>query len=159
MVFHFARRTARNFKGPSSFRNLISDHTLPQCSLRWKRRISPMCVVWSALSRPKDPLFVGGSPSSGNRDAEDGRPDSSPAGRTRTSRTTARRSPHTSFHVATSSAPCLIRVFGPKNSCLSHCQGQKNITILLKRASCRHTRAGIFRSLLVSAPGDVTRVC
>src|ERR1700691_17115 len=76
--------------------------------------ISSICVASSASNRLKIFFSCGGSPSSGNRDAEDSFPDSGDAAGVSVSLTSAGRSSHTSSQVATSFAPCLISVFGPQ---------------------------------------------
>jgi len=90
----------------------------------------------------------GASAWSGNRDAEDGSPDSGGGGGVSASLTSAGRSSHTSSHVATSSAPCLISVIGPPGIHVCNIAGHgENITVLLQRTTRRDPCSRIFRSL------------
>ena len=75
---------------------------------------SSMGVASSAFSRLRMRCSCGGRLSSGNRDAEDGPPDSGQGGGVNASFTSGGRSSQTCSQVATSFVPCLISVFGPQ---------------------------------------------
>ena len=71
--------------------------------------------------------------------------DSGEAGGVNASRTSVGRSSHTSSQVATSLAPCLMSVFGPKGILVGHVSGhRKDVTILLEREASGDACAGIF---------------
>src|SRR5207302_5704025 len=87
----------------------------------------------------------------GNRDAVEAPEDSGEGGGVSASRTSAGRSSHTSSQVATSLAPCLMRVLGPQEFLLVTLPGTAN-----RSRFCSSAQRAVMRVPLYS-PASTTR--
>src|SRR5206468_6219875 len=95
---------------------------------------------------------------SSNKDAVWAPGDSAPASGVSASRTSAGSSSHMSSHVATSLAPCLMRVFGPQEFLLVTLPGTANTSRFCSRAQRAVMRVPLYSAVSTTRTpkGDFT---